>query len=664
MGCFPFCEKKILHFLIILIALNAFFVLHVTRALGDAGDTLVAEGEMVKYGSSNYKNFRGDRKLTLRFGSKDGSEVQGFSHMERILEFDGCLLMSVDIDFKGTFETAIKEDEPEGNGPVWGVFTGTAILVETIAQAKKNKYCDKHLAWLVGSGLKLGKQKPKQVYWSARLLKDGSIFGDMNDNVGWPNILKAKTAPKAKNKKAVSVQMTLEDKLKNGKEDEHLTPADEALLYVSVKNVSRVNLDGPLAARLFFKGELERRLPIQFLADKPKGIFIVKRPLALNPGETWRFRVPIRIAGERNPWIFYHIIDIEGRDKKFDEHVKPDKEVSFPLSDVIWVTITDKDSETDKGLFTEVVPIFRKTSHEMAEISYPDLGALAGRPSCKHEYNRTYYRFGDKETCFPGDRLVRALAIRAARFGGSDEATLKENVGSWKGNLAGSGFGEYRDDGKVWLFPEGDIEQLVKNVAHYVHRAFRPKHHPGRVDSSQVYAVEIFNGRFGDLRKKRKSVFATDEEKKVFEKYKEHGGGPRYFPCIANSYMFGSLTRALGIWVREANICYEVPILKYAYIQDAASEVYYNKKWQFWALYWEKPERNHSAYLNRIKTSTYSYWIGRKQLPGSKVDRWMKFPNHKEIAEYWQCKGFFSTSRLAFGDRGLTYSDDGVPAGR
>lgn len=662
MGSFPFCEKKILRFLIIMTAFYAFSALNVTTALGDSGDTLVAIGEMVKYGSSNYKNFKGDRKLTLRFDSKDGSEVQGFCHMERIFEFDACLLMGVDIDFKGTFETAIKEGDPEGDGPLWGSFTGTATLRETIAQAKKNDYCDKHIAQLPRSGLKLGKQKPRQTHWSGRLKKDGTLLGNMYDNAGWPNILKAKTAPKATNKTSVSVQMTLEDKLKNGKEDDQLTPADEALLHVSIKNTSRANLEGPLEASLFFKGEFERRLPIQFIADKPKGIFLVKRPGALPPGEAWQFSVPIRVAGERNTWIFYNII--EGKDKKYEDHVKPDKEVSYPLGDVIWVTVSNSDSDANKGLFTEAVPVYRKTTGAMAEISYPDLGDLAGHPACKYEYNRTYYRFGDRETSYTGDRLVRALAIRAARYGANEAATLNEHAGTWDGNLAGSGFGEFRSDDKVWLFPEGDIELIVKNVAHYVHRAFRPKHHPGRVDSSQIYAIEIFNGRFGDFRKKRKSVFATAEEKKVFEKYKKHGGGPRYFPCIANSYMFGSLSRALGIWVREANICYEIPFFGYAYIQDAASEVYYNNEWQFWALYWEEPQRKHSAYLKRIKTATYSYWIGRKQLPGKNVDRWMKFPNHKEISQYWQCKGFYSTNRFAVGDRGLTFSDDGVPAGR
>jgi hypothetical protein len=322
--------------------------------------------------------------------------------------------------------------------------------------------------------------------------------------------------------KEIVVRVELDD------EDEQLAPADEALLRFEIKNVSRkVNLSA-IKVEAAFQGDLRDKKVIHFLGENAEGQLTRSNDQTLGPDDTWKFDARIRVAGETNEWIFRNLIqtDVGGR----QDDRKPSPEKGVELKDAIQVKVSGEvQSEvetrrTRKELFEGTAAIWK--GEKVQRLCYPDLTKLAGMPPGSPD-SIDYYQRGDVHFSRPGNQLVRAIAFRAARYGGSEKALLaKKSI--FSDQL--SPMGEQDPNGP--LFPENDVQRVVHNVVKFVHQALMPKNWPKTLLNDHLIAEEIWLGKYGPGK----------------------GNDQGFFICQEHSYLLGSLLRALGICTREVNI--------------------------------------------------------------------------------------------------------------
>jgi len=309
-------------------------------------------------------------------------------------------------------------------------------------------------------------------------------------------------------------------------EDSQLTPADTAKLKFKIESgqnnpvFSNIEIDIKLVEGKFcdaqviqFKDHKNAELTthIKRLCDseiKPGSKLLLKNP---NKGDDEQ--TTILVAAERNRWIFENLIMGKADSRPVKDVKKPYPEKSFFLEKVISVDIKGKDKTNNKEVS------FSKTGL-IQSITFPDLRNLARTPTVENDDEYDYYRHVDPVCCYPDDKMIRAVALRAARFGGSKKTNMRFH-NNWEGSLDPSGYGDDIRKREPFLFPEADIEKVVRNVADFVHLTLVPKHFPGVVDDTRVMAVDIIKGNFGPLKKERKSLFMTDEEKKVLAEYKK-----------------------------------------------------------------------------------------------------------------------------------------------
>ncbi len=411
----------------------------------------------------------------------------------------------------------------------------------------------------------------------------------------------------------VEVKVYLEDG------DRYFTPADTATLKIHVTNVSEDHTYESLVVNYQIIGELGRTpdpaLSFQGEATQTEGA----RPLGgpLEPSVTRILDVPVRAAAPMSntrassakeqwelaaqTWILQELVRNIGND---DE--KSQAENKIELEDVLTIKVGDATKEPTEVLYDRQRPI-QWPDGEVVALGYPDYRETTGMPTQPGGKGATtdleeaalYYRHGDFGDCSPGNTYVRALAIRAARFGGT-----------WLDSPA-------YDDGTD--MPES-IYGVVENVADFVYEALMDKGAPDPFIDDDANAEGLWKGKWG---------FGTPPDTK--EK----------FICQEHALLFGALLRALGIPVREVNVMYQMSDLRLypgryfekiaravfnkkgpwnSYVwQDASSEVWYDEKWNYWGLFDEdehgKPWRDHLHYNKWFQA--YEVFVGYARFKSS-----------------------------------------------
>ncbi len=392
----------------------------------------------------------------------------------------------------------------------------------------------------------------------------------------------------------IAVKLVLKD------DDNQLTPADKAELNLFIKNISSKKIK---AVRTHFEVAKELKdAGVIKIVTKPD-LWWTNKDIA--PGEVCQLtrEAKIEIACERNRWVYKHLI--EGTPGMRTNVKKPFPELGIKDMFRLKLHVSYAHREFEEG-YNNLISVTEKDTGKVVLLAYPDLSKLVGQPSGSRS-ELEYYKTGDPQWTSPGHALIRAVALRAARYGGNEDGVLdklatphpeKQLVSpadplNWEGMTNA-------DDKKNFLFPEKDPDKIVKYVVDFVHQELMPKGCPKTPITAQGLATRIWQGWWGPK--------------------------ADFFICQEHSFLLGSLLRALGICAREINvITYLAPIkrvpLWFSCVeQDAASEVFYNNKWNFFGLF--TLEENERPFTSHVKhygeyLNAYEMWAGVERLEGN-----------------------------------------------
>ncbi len=387
-----------------------------------------------------------------------------------------------------------------------------------------------------------------------------------------------------------SITVELEDT------DGQLTAADEAEIVLTVRNsqrksMKRLKLSGRIAGQLM----QNRVIRLHGGEGTDPHLFVVQREI-LKPGDEWRLRKAIRTAGERNAWVYSHLI------QGVQEDAKPEPELGVSLEGLLELKLVElEEGEREQILFEETVSVMEKGSERPARISYPDLidaAYLWGHPDVG-DVEEAYHRNGDPGWSVPGNEIVRAVALRAARFGPDPDVNMPL-PGSAPNQLLAPGEGDW-DSPRM---PDEELDRIVKNLAHFVHQSLMPKKPSGNVTNAMSVARGFWNGKYGPDRKAGK-----------------------HFICQQHSTFLGGLLRALGLPTREVNVHHWPfwPVAKFwsgelwnnegwkakifsAVRQDAGNQVYYDDKWHEYQLFHNEKVHTEADH-HRLYTFDRWYWV-------------------------------------------------------
>lgn len=410
-------------------------------------------------------------------------------------------------------------------------------------------------------------------------------------------------------------------------EDEQFTPADEARLHLEISNVSPSNVNVTnLGATLTFAGIAGDKELLRFTTGTGTNKSFHVYKLLLKPGNVWSFSETIRSVGETNKWIFDTLI--AGN----DDARKPSPEKSFALKDALRIKITGRvyTAESlregfhttpdpnmgaeEKEFFNDTVSI--KQNQQVLHIIYPDMSPFTGTPP-GHPAQLEYYRMGDPGYSSPGNKYIRFVALRAARYGGVTESMMPQS-GNRDGALADKG--ELDPNGP--LFPERQkLDLIFDNVVSYIHQSLMPKKADNPLLRDYSIAQWMISGSVGpDPSITRPGV---------------------KFICQTHAFLFGSVMRALGFPVREINVIKNIyPIIYRKKYQDASNEVWFFNQWNYVGLFSKKPFYDH---VEKYSTWFYNYELYYGCLRNSSRE----FPNRFSMskvkmdeAKFWEYGGY------------------------
>lgn len=441
-----------------------------------------------------------------------------------------------------------------------------------------------HAAWLVGEGLGKDNTEVKTRMETARQRRADATLTlrapggpgrtgrfDLVINGawrGWAGVDLPAVYPYrwvvADPKAEIRVRAVLEDG------DDQLTPADQATIRLEIQNVdNRTDADG-LRVEVWFvpdaetlggtEGKLPSRLDhlrvgpaLRF--DRPDvGRRIRRDGVDVPAGTRSRLRLPIHVEDEDNYYV-YQVLMQGGGKGRLDIRRKPVEEPGFALAGALAVQIR----QGEDVLFDGTIDIVR--GERTARVQYPDLRSLAGTPP----EDLPYYRYGDPGRSPSGHAAVRAIAVRAARYG------------------APGG-----------LMPEGDALQVLDNTTRYVHEAYMPKYWPETIGRADVVATELYNYDYGPGNPRNP----------------RSPGDKQGFPCIEHAFTLNTLTRALGFPTREVNALTWLHVGPFASMfQDASSQIWCEGRWHYRSIFGPRicttPHERYGGF-NR----TFEMWIG------------------------------------------------------
>jgi hypothetical protein len=422
----------------------------------------------------------------------------------------------------------------------------------------------------------------------------GSVFAPRREE--WPRQLVPVATPRpdapavAETARAIEVTATLTDR------DGQLTPADEATLRVTVRNVSRQALDD-VTVQYGLTGELAAGArPIVRIAHDQAQVPGRRVFGSIPAGQALAFDLTIRTTHDLTwtrqkggSWVFDRVARGDGKPRR-----KPPVETAVDLGSILAVKAVSRTSSGGEATFFDAAIGLRWGDGRPVAIQFPDFRVVAGMPPGP-AHSVAYYRDGDVSDSDPGHPFIRALALRAAMYGRQwDQA------------------GALIDAPEM---PE-DVAQVVENIAWFVNRALTPRNAPADLWTS-VYNAELLlqeQAGFGQPLPAAKAA--------------RDGGIPVYI-CQEHALLFGSLLRALGIAVREVNVMSQPFIGAQVFglrgWQDASSEAYYHGRWNYWGLFDDRgPFRDHLAHYNKW-FQAYEMYVGSRSYDslaqGAKVSR-------------------------------------------
>jgi|GEM_PF-1772058 len=215
----------------------------------------------------------------------------------------------------------------------------------------------------------------------------------------------------------------------------------------------------------------------------------------------------------------------------------------IPLTNSIEVTVQYDSSSKDFTLTPTNI------SGKALEIQYPNFKTKVGDPIPKDDVG-DYYMTGDDDFSHPADLFVRKFAVKAAATDGNTQ--------------------------KLGVFPDNP-KDITFNVFRYVDDILKTDISKSHIENDEWIATQL-----------------EINDYVPFEQW----------ICIGHSYLFTSFERAIGFPSREINVAEGVPINKFDYTiitkywQNAAAEVYYDKKWNFFDPWTSRTEAYPGVYVN------------------------------------------------------------------
>lgn len=391
----------------------------------------------------------------------------------------------------------------------------------------------------------------------------------------------------------IQVSLSLSD------DDPQFTIADRAKLVIRVKNSGDDSVSdcvvhctpvGKFADKvdpvLFFP-EMKSKLSAKITFDKNLNVNSQEKSvIAIRSGGIGSRQSSSDLAKQfhldRKTWIYKNLVNCPKVSSK------PAVENSISLEKAIRVTVYGKRNGNRKSelLLDELKSVFHEVEKSgkptVVKLQFPDLRKTVGLPPGSSKLELEYYRNGDPGEAYGGDVSVRALAIRAARYGDS-----------WK-TIDGS-----KEDPD---FPD-DPGAIVKNIAEFLTLALCPKNAPAQMLSPRSNAEDIwrrqtgFGAKLPDSKMTNREVGAT-------------------YVCQEHAFLFGLMVRSLGFPARDVNvITYKCYIL--ADWQDASNEVWYDGTWQYWGLFDHENKISPKPFRDPDKWygTKYSYLVFRGCAP-------------------------------------------------
>ncbi len=353
----------------------------------------------------------------------------------------------------------------------------------------------------------------------------------------------------------LEVRVTLRDN------DRQFTIADLARLSVTVINNDSETIED-CTVRCTIVGQFgDAQEPVLYFPKNDGKVTAEEQPrLPLRPKTERTVTFPLRSAGigtrqtaasyqdqwklDRKSWMHLNLVRAKAG------AVKPKQELSVPLKKAVRVEVYGKRGKNGKReLLLEETKSIREKGSKIAKLAFPDFRPVVGAPT-KNARPLDYYMNGDPRESYVGDWTIRALAIRAARYGSS-----------WKTIEGSSADPEFPDD----------PEQVVENVANFVIHALMPKGAPADMWAPRDNAKDLWRRTYG---------FDTPLPAR---KETDPKTGSTYV-CQEHAFLFGSLLRSLGFPVRDVNAVTFVGIVISDW-QDASNDVWYDGRWNYWGLF-------------------------------------------------------------------------------
>ncbi len=435
----------------------------------------------------------------------------------------------------------------------------------------------------------------------------------------------------------VKVRVELDDA------DDQLTPADEAELVLTVSNSSETHGTGRLKLSGRLGGPLTANNVIRFydVNGSDSHQFDAEHG-TLGPGGAWELRKTIRSAGERNAWIYNNLV------KRATDDAKPEPEPGVKLEELLELKLVEvREEDSERVLFEEPVSIHVKGAKEIATLTYPDLTSAAylwGYPAGTTESETGYHRNGDPGWTFPGNEIVRAVALRAARYGADPGVNMDPDASAGT-QLLGPG----DDDWDSPRMPDNNLGDVVDNLVHFVHQSLFPKVPAGNRSGAKVLARDFWKGQYGPGRPRPLT---------------------KPFICQSHSFFLGGLLRALGLPAREVNVHHwplkaikkyfnwnlpglvgnvigNLVTLRWLYTvqrQDAGTQVWYDGDWHTFQLFHKKrvyTEKDHHLLYTFGKFYwVYDMWVGKAPWPETANGRFNTKWGDQFTSPAWRYHGY------------------------
>ncbi len=429
-------------------------------------------------------------------------------------------------------------------------------------------------------------------------------------------------------KSPIQLDITLRD------EDRQFTMSDRAELVITVSNRGRQTYED-CTLRIAAEGKFGNPDDPAFFFPSDRDALSAERDfrVALRPKTEQTIVIPIRSADiasrkkdadfkkqwhlDRKTWVYLNLLGAPSQDEK------PANEKSVALEKALSIQVLGKKEKQDRQeiLYDKTESIHVASADgkpgAIAHIAFPDFRPVVGMPKTD-KVRREYYMKGDIRIALVGNQTIRALAVRAARYGDR-----------WTRSGPPPGDPE---------FPETPAK-VVENIAEFVTDALMPKGAPADMWTPRGNAESIWRREYG-FGAPLPAHKMTDPDVGTT------------FVCQEHAMLFGSLVRSLGFPCREVNVLTFIGWVRPDW-QDASNDVWYDGHWNYWGLFdytdpTPEPFRDPAAWYKRWH-GRYVVYRGKARFDADKYQVTSRFNIgegkrghshwHEPYMSYWEADG-------------------------